>query len=451
MWSFSETEKKIKSHDTQLAKKSNYFPKKYTETDYYLYVTYYNSERKLYISNDLINLRKIGSINLPELWDISVMFKDGYFYIIGDIREENYNDWSTTAGVYDGGGNRIPIYKTNDFINYEKNYVSIPLKYKQTWAPDWFIDTDGSIKIILTLSDCTETSTLTSNGSVRWKKYTYLINCNSNLTMFDEPIKIDLIDDGASGTDKIDPFLIKANGYYYIFIKQRNDQYIQQYKSTSLTSGYKLINEIKVLDGTEQGFEAPYCIEKDGNYYLGFQSTNQTKRTNYVCVSNNIEKFSYKSIVENNDKSILMHFTPCKISNVTAKNIISQIIKTKGVDVKNDNDYNITNNSNYVLKNDSNGYILVKTFDNFIEINIDIINTNGFSQFETIGVLPFYLANTKHSLIPARINANLESTPSKMAFIFINRFGEIKVYTENGDSFVCKGIKGNVIFSKDVI
>lgn len=453
--------KEIPRLSSQLEQKANYYNQKWYKNDFILYVSYLNSERKLYVSQDGINIKKIDSINLEELWDISCTYYNGYYYIIGDIRDENFNDYKTTSKLYDGGGNRIPIYKTKDFLTFEKKYVDIPLDFKQTWAPDWVTDKDGNLYITVSMADGSETYDWLNSTGVkypRYKKYIYLIKCNFNndngFFNYENPIKISLTDnDGTDINDKIDSFIFydTTKNSYYLTVKQRNGQYVQLYKSSSLTSGYTLIKEFNNIPQFDQGGEGSSIIKFKDMYYLYIQSTNQAKRYNYVYITNNLDNIYGKPFLLNNDDNeIMMHFTPIVVSNSNAKSGIATFLKNNSCNVLTDNKSSI-NGRIKVLKNDENGYVYFTERDNICELNFKIKKDLGFSNYDELFTLPIYPLSRLDFFVGVSENFyDMETTsPSGIAHLFINEHGVSKIHFNKNDTALYKYATGNIVFFKN--
>lgn len=459
----AQLEQNTDNIDTLNKNKSNYYPQKWYNNDFILYVSYLNNERKIYVSQDGLNVKKISKINIDELWDISSIFYNDYFYIIGDIKDESYNDYNNNAKLYDGGGNRIPLYKTNDFINYEKSYVNIPIKYKQTWAPDWVIDSKGDLYITVSMSDGSETYEWVNSKGVkypRYKKYIYIIKCNfnSNTGFFDyeEPIKISLRDnEGLDINDRIDPFIFydDSNSKYYLTAKQRNGQYVQLYKSNSISNGYELIKEFKNIPQFEQGGEGSSIIKYNNIYYLYIQSTDQLRRTNYLYITDSLDNINTPPYVVNNeDGDIMMHFTPLVIKNKNAKNIIGNFLKNNGCDVFNDNKKNI---SGYlkVIKNDLNGYATYREEGNLCCINFKIKNDNGFANYEELFTIPLFPISRLDFIVGVSDNyySMKETSPNNLAHIFINDYGIVKLHFNKNDTNTYKFVTGDIVFFKNAV
>ena len=92
------------------------------------------------------------------------------------------------------------------------------------WAPEWFIDDDGSVHVFVAV-----------DFSIREIHPT-----NSSFTAWSSPVTI-------TGTDfpvyMIDPYMVKLGGTYYLWYKNEvsGQKYIEYASSSSLTNGYTVI------------------------------------------------------------------------------------------------------------------------------------------------------------------------------------------------------------------
>ncbi len=93
------------------------------------------------------------------------------------------------------------------------------------WAPEWFIDSDGSVHVFVACSN---------SGTTAFQIYE-THPTNAAMTTWSNPV---LVTGTSLPTDIIDPFLVKAGSTYEIWCKDDSTKYIIVLTSTSLTSGY---------------------------------------------------------------------------------------------------------------------------------------------------------------------------------------------------------------------
>ena len=92
---------------------------------------------------------------------------------------------------------------------------------KNTWAPEWFKDSDGSIYALV---------------NVDAKTYRYKA-MNDTLTMFSGPTWIGI------GPDYIDTFIVKVGATYHAFTKHESATYIEHATSTSIDGPWNFIGK----------------------------------------------------------------------------------------------------------------------------------------------------------------------------------------------------------------
>ena len=96
------------------------------------------------------------------------------------------------------------------------------------WAPQWFIDGDGSVHVFAAIA----TGGSTSNFQI------YKVNpTNAAMTTWSSPTAITITDRG----NTIDPFMVLRSGTYYLWFKQETDDYIEYASSSSLTGPFTVV------------------------------------------------------------------------------------------------------------------------------------------------------------------------------------------------------------------
>ncbi|MEE6307854.1 glycoside hydrolase family 43 protein [Plantactinospora veratri] len=122
-------------------------------------------------------------------------------------------------------GNTIGFATSTDRVNWTflRNHT-IPLTVQNTWAPEWFVDTDGSVNVIVSLS---------TNGA-DFKPYR-LRATNAALTAFSAPTVLSGI-----GPNYIDTFIVKIGGTYHAFTKQETTKFVEYATASNLTGPYTM-------------------------------------------------------------------------------------------------------------------------------------------------------------------------------------------------------------------
>ncbi|HEV2783032.1 MAG TPA: glycoside hydrolase family 43 protein [Actinophytocola sp.] len=121
-------------------------------------------------------------------------------------------------------GNTIGFATSTDRVNWtflRNHVISLP-GTANTWAPEWFVDTDGSVNIIVSLS---------TTGS-DFKPYK-LTATNAALTAWTGPTVLSGI-----GPNHIDTFLVKVGSTYHAFSKNETTKFIEYATASSLTGPY---------------------------------------------------------------------------------------------------------------------------------------------------------------------------------------------------------------------
>ncbi|MDC0713168.1 glycoside hydrolase family 43 protein [Stigmatella sp. ncwal1] len=122
-------------------------------------------------------------------------------------------------------GNTIGFATSTDRVNWTfRQNVTLPVANLQnTWAPEWFKDSDGSVNIIVSLR-----TTGTSNFIPHVIKAQ-----NSALTSWSNPVPL-----SGLGPNYIDTFIVKLGSTYHAFTKNETSKYIEYATSSSLTGPY---------------------------------------------------------------------------------------------------------------------------------------------------------------------------------------------------------------------
>ena len=283
----------------------------------------YHGQVALHATFDGKNIATIKSLPLPAThWDYGITFLDGWFYLTYDYKVEDDDFNSIKGSVGFTGGNRIGIQRTKDFKDFEEWEIEIPKRYKQIYSPKFFIDDDGTRYLAVVMSDCTEITT-DYLGHTQYKMYPYLIKFIDNYKTINTITSLSLPDIKEDGNIengyycKIDEFIYKHGSQYYLFIKQENNDYIQEYKSANLVD-FELIHEFK---GNYPQTEAPCIIETNGkflmscfahiereNYYFesdDLENWSEAKNHNFYGSSKNIMNGSFYTCKEEEEKSII--------------------------------------------------------------------------------------------------------------------------------------------------
>ncbi|NBM18731.1 glycoside hydrolase family 43 protein [Streptomyces sp. GC420] len=140
---------------------------------------------------------------------------DGNYYLTYTTR--TWSALSTTIG----------FARSRDRVNWTFLYdYTVPISgLQRAWAPEWFVDTDGSVNVILSAS-------VAADGEWVFKPYK-LTATDPALTSWSTPVLL-----SGLGPNHIDTFIVKAGSVYHAFAKNETTKYIEYATASSLTGPY---------------------------------------------------------------------------------------------------------------------------------------------------------------------------------------------------------------------
>jgi hypothetical protein len=177
--------------------------------------------------------------------DPSVMrHSDGYYYIAYTT------NWT---------GNTIGLARSADYLTwtFQRNVtISAAPTSGSTWAPEWFRDTDGSINLIMSVS---QTGTA---GQFQAYKITAT---DGSLASWSAPAKLSGI-----GPNHIDSFIVKVGSTYHDFTKNETTKYIEHATASSPTGPWTFVGTGNWA-GWGSGLEGPALVQlPSGNWRIYF-------------------------------------------------------------------------------------------------------------------------------------------------------------------------------------
>ncbi|MER6348695.1 glycoside hydrolase family 43 protein [Streptomyces sp. NPDC001595] len=141
---------------------------------------------------------------------------DGFYYLT--YTTHTWQDPSTTIG-FARSADRVGWTFLRD------HPVPIP-GLSRAWAPEWFVDSDGSVGIVVSCSTADD----------EWNFTPYLLRAaDSALTTWTAPVALSGI-----GANHIDTFIVKSGSTYHAFPKNETTKYIEYATATSLTGPYTI-------------------------------------------------------------------------------------------------------------------------------------------------------------------------------------------------------------------
>ncbi|WP_326614951.1 glycoside hydrolase family 43 protein [Streptomyces scopuliridis] len=148
-----------------------------------------------------------GLIRDPSL----IRHTDGYYYLV------HTTDWT---------GNTIGFARSRDRTTWQ--FVAqhtLPVSgLARTWAPEWFVDTDGSVHVVVSL-DTTNTFTFRPH---------LLTATDASLTRWTIPRPVA----GLDRANYIDTFIVRHGGVYHAITKQETTKYLEHAVADSLAGPY---------------------------------------------------------------------------------------------------------------------------------------------------------------------------------------------------------------------
>ena len=247
----------------------------------------------LFMSSDGVKFKKISDLPIYGGRDSSIIYLDGYFYILNTSynphdfivrRSANLRNWQqfdVSCGIYD---NQI---------------------HTKIWAGEWFCDDNGKVYIFISVKNGMATD-ITNNNIDNFE--TWMIDCDLQNMQFTNPRKVALED-----RNKIDAFVIKKDGIYIMFIKDEVDKKLEKWTSTDLINWTKELDEVDCFNGDY--VEGPSVTKFNGKYYL--------------YVDKFMEPFTYVSESED-----LINFTKAKPINIFERNRHATILNVSDKNAK---------------------------------------------------------------------------------------------------------------------
>jgi hypothetical protein len=217
-----------------------------------------------------------------------------------------------------------------------------PTIWQYSWAPEWFVDSDGSVWILVA-------GAIDANlGTATFDMYAFRAS-NTNLTAFDAPIKLTGL-----GASVIDATVTKIGSTYHCIVKQNNasnqaNSRLEHYTASSLTGPYTGVHTGDALLGAVGSVEAPSVISLGGTKWrLYFDDFSKGGVQRYVESTDNMatwQNYAQSTIVDNPDpvrhatvldaKSVIrVHAEAYELASATRispKRYVARAQKTSGV------------------------------------------------------------------------------------------------------------------------
>ncbi len=187
----------------------------------------------------------------------------------------------------------------------------------RAWAPEWFVDDDGSVYVIIATSVPNDNNFTT----------TLIKHSGADLSTIDTPIFLDL------PTGYIDGTIIKEDGDYVMFIKNESTKFIERFQSSNLMSGYVLTG-VGDWAGWGSGIEGPSVIRlSDGSVRIYFDAYTPTNKY-FLSSSTSAKSNAWSAKAElSNFSGVIRHFSAYVVdTNALASTLNAAILSKIPVD-----------------------------------------------------------------------------------------------------------------------
>ncbi|WP_234443171.1 glycoside hydrolase family 43 protein [Streptomyces cellulosae] len=141
---------------------------------------------------------------------------NGSYYLT--YTTHTWQDPSTTIG----------FARSSDRVTWTFLYdYTVPIaNLSRAWAPEWFVDSDGSVNVIVSCS----------TASDEWNFTPYVLKAtNSALTAWSSPVALSGI-----GANHIDTYIVRIGATYHAFTKNETAKYIEYATASRLTGPYTI-------------------------------------------------------------------------------------------------------------------------------------------------------------------------------------------------------------------
>ncbi|MDD7622621.1 MAG: family 43 glycosylhydrolase [Candidatus Onthovivens sp.] len=329
------------------------------------------------------------------------------------------------------------IFTSKNLVDWEKHQINLgflkPHNELGRWAPDLFVDSDGTLYLCL---------------SVEYKKIDetlyfeqILFKCNNLENLTFTRIGNILLNDKTENSNYIDGSFAKYNNNYYFIVKHEGNKNIELYQTTTIEnlSSYALLNDSVTLP--EMKIEAPSITFTDTTCniytenYLDYHGYNmqQCKLRDFPNISKNM--ILLKTLMdnisdENKEKYDARHGNVLWITDENAK---SQILNSGNIGL---NSYNAIYRKDRTLYfkgfygNETERMLLYPNVAwNMADLegNVNISILNPYNERFII----FYFGNNKFRLAINKIDGVQINSILNVGTSLLNSFSIFDIYTKS--------------------
>ncbi len=166
-----------------------------------------------------------------------------------------------------------------------------------TWAPEFFVDADGSINIIVSLSPNPQSS------DSDFRPYRLRAQ-DSSLTSWASATPLS---GGFAGTNHIDTFVVRSGGQYHAFTKNETTKYIEHATANALDGPYTFVGSGN-WSGWGSTLEGPSVTRLDNGTYRIYMDGYSQKRYFYAD-SQNLNSWTAKTEIPGGLSGVVRHGT----------------------------------------------------------------------------------------------------------------------------------------------
>ncbi len=216
--------------------------------------------------------------------------------LVRDPSIMHYHDRYYVTYTTNWTGNTIGIATSSDRIHWTfLRNITLPSTVYETWAPEWFLDTNGSVNIIVNLN-----STDTGDAHFIPQKITAL---NSSLSSWSDPTPLI----GLS-PNYIDTFVVKVGNTYHAFVKNETTKYIEHATATNLTGPYTFVGTGNWA-GWGNNLEGPAIFQLNNGSWRIFMDGYISGTFYYSDSSDNFQTWTPKTELPNGMSGFVRHGT----------------------------------------------------------------------------------------------------------------------------------------------
>ncbi|MGA7743819.1 MAG: glycoside hydrolase family 43 protein [Polyangia bacterium] len=245
----------------------------------------------IYTSTDSINFTLLSATgfggNTSYIRDPSIMkYSDGKYYV-------TYTDPETANCCTPE--DHFGIAVSSDLINWT-NLTTVSAgvaDVSRTWAPEWFVEGDGTIRIIANID--------TGNELPNFQQYVFTAQ-DSTLTSWSGPTELGI------ATNYIDTFIAKLGTTYHAFLKNDGTRYLEHATAENLTGPWTFVGTGDWA-GWGSGLEGPAIVQLDDGQYRMYVDPQQGGVPYQYMTSSDLNTWSAKTSMPGAAGAVVRHGT----------------------------------------------------------------------------------------------------------------------------------------------